>query len=88
MTQASACPLASRTMKHSSCSSIDQGGGKRRGGGVRERPGFTPGRDAHRGGGTVKVVAQAGSREFTLVGIAKYGDISSLAPAIEKLARA
>jgi putative ABC transport system permease protein len=28
-------------------------------------------------GDTVKVVAQAGSREFTLVGIARYGDVSS-----------
>ncbi|HEX2782778.1 MAG TPA: FtsX-like permease family protein, partial [Ilumatobacteraceae bacterium] len=28
-------------------------------------------------GDTVKVVAQAGSRQFTLVGIAKYGDVSS-----------
>ena len=28
-------------------------------------------------GDTVKVVAQGGSREFTLVGIARYGDVSS-----------
>ena len=28
-------------------------------------------------GDTVKVVAQAGSREFTLVGVARYGDVSS-----------
>lgn len=28
-------------------------------------------------GDTVKVVAQAGSREFTLVGVAKYGDVDS-----------
>jgi putative ABC transport system permease protein len=28
-------------------------------------------------GDTVKVVAQAGSRQFTLVGVAKYGDVSS-----------
>jgi putative ABC transport system permease protein len=28
-------------------------------------------------GDTVKVVAQAGSREFTLVGVANYGDVSS-----------
>jgi putative ABC transport system permease protein len=28
-------------------------------------------------GDTVKIVAQAGSREFTLVGIARYGDVSS-----------
>jgi putative ABC transport system permease protein len=28
-------------------------------------------------GDTVKIVAQAGSREFTLVGVARYGDVSS-----------